>query len=133
MSDGIERLIRLSDKEYILSHGIKRTFFSYIPESCKTRKDNALVFVLHGALANGENAMRMANMEAMADKDHAILIYPDGAGKPDDRVFTWNSGHCCGYALETQSKDSEFLLHLIDKYAAEHNVNPSKVFMTRII
>ncbi len=132
MAGDIDRLIRFSDKSLFRYSGVDRSYLHYLPESYESAPDRArpLVLVLHGGGANGENAMRMADMEALADRDDFILLYPDGTGRPGDRVFTWNAGRCCAYALETNADDSGFLIAMIDFFIERFAVDPKRVFVT---
>lgn len=131
MAGDIDRLIRFSDKSLFQHRGIDRSYLHYLPESHASAPDRLrpLVLVLHGGGANGENAMRMADMEALADREDFILLYPDGTGRPGDRVFTWNAGRCCAYALETNADDSGFLVALIDLFIQKFHADPKRVFV----
>jgi polyhydroxybutyrate depolymerase len=129
MADNIDRLIRFSDKSLFPYRGIDRSYLHYLPTGYSKDRSWPLVLVLHGGGANGENAMRMADMEPLADREGFILLYPDGTGRPGDRVFTWNAGRCCAYALETNADDSGFLAALIDHFIAEHGADPRRVYV----
>ncbi|MFT5207981.1 MAG: polyhydroxybutyrate depolymerase [Candidatus Omnitrophota bacterium] len=124
---GIERLIRKSDKAVLMHDGVERRYFTYAPKDLGNSAP--AVFILHGGNANGENAMRMANMETLADREGFLLVYPDGAGPETDHVFTWNSGHCCGYAMQTESDDSGFLAALIDYCIEEYGCDAKRMYM----
>lgn len=128
MAGDIDRLIRFSDKTLFSYRGANRSYLPYFPPQHDPAKSWPLVLVLHGGGANGENAMRMADMEGLADRDGFILLYPDGAGKPGDRIFTWNAGRCCAYALETNSDDSGFLAALVDFFIQKHGADPKRVY-----
>ncbi len=124
---GIERLIRKADKAIFSHGGVERRYFTYVPKGLGTSAP--VVFILHGGNANGENAMRMADMESLADTEGFLLVYPDGAGLDADHVFTWNSGHCCGYAMRSRSDDSGFLAALIDHLVEEFDCDAKRIYM----
>ncbi len=129
MAGDIDRLIRFSDKAIFRYGQIDRSYLHYLPTQYSKDRAWPLVLVLHGGGANGENAMRMADMEALADREGFILLYPDGTGRPGDRVFTWNAGRCCAYALETNADDSGFLIALIDHFIDTFGADPKRVFV----
>lgn len=131
MAGDIDRLVRFSDKTLFPYRGTDRSYLHYLPLSYSVSDGvkRPLVLVLHGGGANGENAMRMADMEALADREGFILLYPDGTGRPGDRVFTWNAGRCCAYALEINADDSGFLIALIDFFITAHGADPKRVFV----
>ena len=129
MAGDIDRLIRFTDKSIFRYGQIDRSYLHYLPIQHSKDRSWPLVLVLHGGGANGENAMRMADMESLADREGFILLYPDGTGRPGDRIFTWNAGRCCAYALETNADDSGFLIALIDHFIAAYSADPKRVFV----
>lgn len=129
MAGDIDRLIRFSDKSIFRYGQIDRSYLHYLPTQYSKDRSWPLVLVLHGGGANGENAMRMADMEALADREGFILLYPDGTGPSGARVFTWNAGRCCAYALETNADDSGYLISLIDHFIAAYGADPKRVFV----
>ncbi len=67
-------------------------------------------------------------MSAAADKERFLAVYPRGTG----RLPTWNSGACCGYALENRVDDAGFLGALIDRLERDYTVDPRRIFATGI-
>jgi len=67
-------------------------------------------------------------MSATADKETFLAVYPRGTG----RVLTWNSGACCGYAMENRVDDTGFLHALIDKLERDYAVDRRRIFATGI-
>lgn len=130
MAGDIDRLVRFADKTIYPFRGADRSFLHYLPVHHSNDRSWPLVVVLHGGGANGENAMRMADLEGLADREGFILLYPDGTGRPGDRVFTWNAGRCCAYALETNADDSGFLIALIDLFVQRYGADPARVYVT---
>ena len=127
MTGDPDRLIRPSDKSRFRYGAAERTYLHHLP-TVPVAGLRPLVLVLHGGGANAENAMRMAGMERLADREGFILLYPDGTGRPGDRVFTWNAGRCCAYALETNADDSGFLIALVDLFIQKHGTDPARVY-----
>lgn len=125
--------IKMGDYEQSLAHaGRTRTYTIYLPPNIATASSLALVIVLHGGGGNGQSVARMSRMSALADQENFIVVYPDGTGRLGDVLLTWNSGNCCGYALDNNVDDVGFIRALIEKLQAEYNVDPKRIFVTGI-
>ncbi len=107
--------------------GRVRTFAVYHPQLNQDEKV-PLVMVLHGGLSNSDYAARMSGMNAKADRENFIAVYPNGSGEPGAKALTWNAWNCCGYAAEHRIDDAAFISAMIDKLAAEFPVNLKKVY-----
>lgn len=125
----MERLIRKEDKSFIDFQGTVRSYLYYEPENLISGELLSLLVLLHGGGANAENAMRMADAEVFADKYRTLIIYPDGYGDADDRVYTWNAGTCCGLAKERDSDDVSFLKTLIQQFCRQYNIRTDCVMV----
>jgi polyhydroxybutyrate depolymerase len=91
-----------------------------------------LVLVLHGGGGDALNAEALTGFTDKARREGFIVAYPDGSGRFDRRLLTWNAGHCCGHAMERRVDDVAFIRALIDKLLAEHPVDPRRVYATGI-
>ena len=91
-----------------------------------------LVIVLHGGGGNAASAAKMTGLSALGDKANFIVVYPDGTGRLDDRLLTWNAGNCCGYALDNQVDDAGFIRALIEKLARDYPIDARRVYATGI-
>jgi polyhydroxybutyrate depolymerase len=115
----------------IMVDGRTRTYLLHAPAGHDASKKMALVLVLHGATQSPESAERMSGMSELADRDDFLVAYPSGTGRLS-RVPTWNSGNCCGYALENNVDDVGFIRALIDKLEVDYPVDPKRVYVTGI-
>ena len=106
---------------------LKRRFDLYDPGR---EKHPALVIVLHGGGGNAANAANMTGFSELAEKEGFIVAYPDGSGRLAPRLLTWNSGHCCAYAMEEKIDDVAFMSALIDHLVAARGVDPKRVYVT---
>jgi polyhydroxybutyrate depolymerase len=98
--------------------GRERAYLVHLPRPAAIGNSPLpLVIVLHGGGGNAASAAKMTGLSALADKENFIVVYPDGTGRLDDRLLTWNSGNCCGYALDNQVDDVGFIRALIEKLA----------------
>lgn len=91
-----------------------------------------LLIVLHGGAGNGEQIQSLSEMDSDADEYGFIVAYPDGSGRLAERLFTWNSGHCCGYAFENNVDDVAFIGLLIDRLVGHYAIDPDRVYITGI-
>ncbi|MBI5715706.1 MAG: dienelactone hydrolase family protein [Chloroflexi bacterium] len=114
----------------IVVDGRTRTYTVHVP--IKITTPTSLVIVLHGGGGNDDNAERMTGMSAKADKEGFVVVYPNGSGRLDDKLLTWNSGNCCGYALDEKIDDTKFISALIDQMIATHKIDPKRVYVTGI-
>lgn len=90
-----------------------------------------VVIVLHGGGGDAGNAARMTGFSAKAPREGFIVIYPNGTARrfSGDR-FTWNAGHCCGYAMRHYVDDVGFIRQLIDIAVARDNADPDRIYVT---
>lgn len=124
-------LLKPGDDEQSLTHaGRTRTFTVHLPRGIGDELALPLVIVLHGGGGNGNNAARMTGFSLLADKEQFIVVYPDGTGRRDDKLLTWNAGNCCGYALDNQVDDVGFLRALIEKMQREYPIYPKRIYVT---
>jgi poly(3-hydroxybutyrate) depolymerase len=61
-------------------------------------------------------------------RTRAGVVYPNG---PNQRgpLRTWNAGHCCACARDQQIDDVGFMATLLDPLAAQHPVDPARVYV----
>ena len=111
--------------------GRTRRYFLHVPPTYDGKKPLPLVLVLHGGGQSPESAERMSGMSAKADKEGFLAAYPSGTGR-SSRMPTWNSGNCCGYAMQNNVDDVTFLRALIDQLEHDYSVDPRRVFVTGI-
>ena len=111
--------------------GRTRRYFLHAPPGYDGKKPLPLVLVLHGGGQSPESAERMSGMSAKADKEGFLAVYPSGTGR-SSRMPTWNSGNCCGYAMQNNVDDVTFLRALIDQLEHDYSVDPRRIFVTGI-
>jgi polyhydroxybutyrate depolymerase len=89
-----------------------------------------LVFVLHGGGGNAANAETMTGFTEKGRKEGFIVVYPEGSGRLRNRLFTWNAGHCCGYAMKEEVDDVGFINALIDTLAQRYPIDDKRIYVT---
>lgn len=123
---------RASDDRQVLRHnGIDRTYIVRVPD--RVTRGNApvpLVFVLHGGGGNANNAEAMSGLTAKGQREGFIVVYPDGTSRGRAPMFTWNAGHCCGYAMENRVDDVGFINALIDSLQSMYRIDPNRIYVT---
>ena len=112
-----------------LEHGGRtRTWHAYLP--ARRAAAPALVFVLHGS--GGDFAQARGgygyDFDVLAEAEDLIPIYPDGF------ELHWNDCRKAGpYAANTLDVDDVgFFRALVEKFAAEHGADRTRVFATGI-
>jgi len=119
-----------------LTHaGRTRTYKVYIPTICIVQKQKSvpLVIVLHGGGGNAKNAARVTGFSQKANTQGFIVVYPNGTSWIGRNIsLTWNSGNCCGYALENNIDDVGFIKTLIEKLEHELPIDPKRIYATGI-
>ncbi len=123
--------LKPGDHELALTAGGReRTYLLHLPPAYDGKRSLPLVIVLHGGGGNAEGAVRMTGFSAKADREGFIVVYPNGSGRLKARLLTWNSGNCCGYALDSDADDVGFIRALIDEMVRTRAVDPQRVYVT---
>ena len=112
--------------------GRERRYLLHLPPSIGGAQPLPLVIVLHGGANTPEMAEKMSGMSPKADSAGFIVAYPQGTTTPNDELYTWNAGNCCGYALDNNVDDVGFIRALIEKLQAEYNIASKRIFLNGI-
>ncbi len=121
----------VEQRQALVHNGITRTYVVRTPSAMPSRNVRIpLVLVLHGGGGNAFNAERMTGFTKQAKTRGFIVAYPEGTGRFNGKLLTWNAGHCCGYAMKNRTKDVDFIGTLIDKLIAEYPIDPRRVYVT---
>jgi polyhydroxybutyrate depolymerase len=130
-SASAQRRQQNAELQTIIVNGQPRTYLLRIPAAVAHRSERVpLVIVLHGGGGNGAITERMTNFTAKANAEGFIVVYPNGSGRLQTGLLTWNAGHCCGYAMEKHVDDVAFISALIDMLINRYPVDPKRVFAT---
>src|SRR5262245_12813252 len=105
----------LETKCQTLTHeGRERTYRVYVPQ--RLHEPVPLIFVLHGGGGSGANMelMTRQGFNRAADRDGAIVVYPDGVGR------NWNDGRTGvrSKAMEENVDDVGFFRALVRELSA---------------
>jgi len=120
-----------ADLQSISVGGRTRTYLVRVPPAIARHSARVpLVVVLHGGGGNAAISEGMTNFTAKANAEGFIVVYPNGSGRLQTSLLTWNAGHCCGYAMEKHIDDVGFISALIDTLSTAYPVDPKRVFVT---
>ena len=119
-----------SDEVSISVGAAARSYVIHLPGGREPPAPAALVLVLHGGGGNAENAARMSRMDAKADREGFIAVYPNGTGGPLGRFLTWNAWRCCGAALVKGVDDVAFIRAVVEKVSREHAIDRKRIYAT---
>ncbi len=105
---------------------LERNYISYIPSNLPKDKKVPLVIFLHGFTSSAEESIAISEglMNRLADRDGAIVLYPNAIDKH------WNDISGGHYEDTRGIDDTGFICFLIDKYIKEHNVDPKRVYIS---
>ena len=70
-------------------------------------------------------------MNALADREGFIVVYPQGTGWLGVHR-SWNAGACCGYAMNRQIDDVAFIRALVDELLRAYPVDAQRIYVTGI-
>ena len=107
---------------------LERHYVVHVPPG--TAPKAAVVLNFHGGGANAREEQRYTRMDALADRERFIVVYPDGTGPVRERFLTWNAGTCCGAASGGQVDDVAFVRALLDDLAGRIDYDASRVYAT---
>ena len=116
----------------LIHAGRERSYILHLSPTLAPERKYPLVIVLHGGGGNAASAGKMTGMNQQANRENFIVVYPNGAGRLGDRLLTWNSGNCCGYALDHQVDDVGFLRALVERLLTQYPIDPKRVYATGI-
>lgn len=121
------------DRDVSLEHGgRRRTYRVHVPPGLEGSEGLPLVLVMHGGVVNAYFTEYNTGMNAVADREGFITVYPNGTGRMEDRLLAWNVGFGFAYPLRNNVDDTGFLRELIVRMIGEYAVDPGRVYATGI-
>lgn len=107
---------------------LERHYIVHVPPQAEAKP--ALVLNFHGGGGNARAHQEYVRMDALADRERFVVVYPDGTGPVRERFLTWNAGTCCGMAAGAQVDDVGFVRALLDDLAERIAYDPARVYAT---
>lgn len=103
----------------------ERSFRVHVPPGYVHGRPTPLVLMFHGGGGSADQFQnRSARMDAVADREGFITVYPEGTGV----LATWNGGICCGRAAQDDIDDVAFVDALLDHLESALCVDRTRVF-----
>jgi polyhydroxybutyrate depolymerase len=110
--------------------GLTRTYIAHVPPRVSHGRPLPLVLAFHGGGGNASGFKAYAGLDALADREGFVVVYPDGSGRLGRRLLTWNAGGCCGYAASQNVNDVAFTLAVVRDVARNVSIDPARVYAT---
>lgn len=110
--------------------GVTRTYRLYVPASLQPDAPAALVVALHGGGGSGGQMEASTGLDSVAEHEGFLVAYPNGSGRLVNSLLTWNAGNCCGYALDEEVDDVEFIRSLVEDLSSAYAIDSRRVYAT---
>lgn len=117
------------DHSVAIEHdGLPRSYIAHLPP--QRNGPLPVVINLHGGGGNARAQQQYSRMDALADREGFITVYPNGTGRLKGRLLTWNAGTCCGYAASNRVNDVGFINALLEHLALLTPMDTKRVYAT---
>ena len=110
--------------------GRTRVYYVHLPPDASDGHPLPVVLNFHGGGGDAEGQERYSGMDAVANEEGFIAVYPDGTGRFGERLLTWNAGGCCGYAQDEAVDDVGFVRALIVDLSTVTPIDRSRIYAT---
>lgn len=132
-ADGLEPLARsLEPGSHLIEMkygGLDRSYIVHLPPRASGASALPVILNFHGAGSNAMQQERYSAMDATADRDRFVAVYPNGTGR-GKRALTWNAGGCCAYAERHRIDDVGFTRALLDDLATRVRIDRARIYAT---
>jgi len=118
------------DRSLTVGGGASRTYIVHVPPRVSEGRPLPIVIAFHGGGGNAPSFKAYAGLDAQADREGFVVVYPDGSGRLGRRLLTWNAGACCGYASAQNVDDVGFSLAVLRDVARNVSIDPTRVYAT---
>jgi polyhydroxybutyrate depolymerase len=103
-----------------------RSYIAHIPPGAETARP--VVINMHGGGSNAAQQQKYSQMDPLADREHFIVVYPNGTGRA--HMFVWNAGTCCGRAPMQRIDDVAFVRSVIDDLGHRTPIDRTRIYAT---
>ncbi len=119
-------ILPVDDQRMLTVDGLERSYIIHIPAGLSSSNPQPLVFIFHGLGGNGSYIQQSSGMDAIADANGFVVVYPNGSGTGNSQ--SWNGGTCCGYALDNNVDETAFVRQIIEDVGTLVKVDPARVY-----
>ena len=111
--------------------GRERWYLVDLPPRYDASRRYPLVLNFHGGGGSPNGARTQSGFSAFAADVGAIVVYPAGTGRlTRDRLLTWNTETCCGFAQRAHIDEAAFVRALLDTLAATYSIDANRIYAT---
>jgi polyhydroxybutyrate depolymerase len=110
--------------------GRARFYYVHLPPQVSNGAPLPVVLNFHGGGGTAPGQETYSGMDAVADEEGFIVVYPSGSGRLGERLLTWNAGGCCGYAQDEAVDDVGFVRALIEDLSTVTPIDRSRIYAT---
>jgi len=103
---------------------MRRTYRVHVPAIYDDSTQVPLLINVHGYSANAALHRHMSQMNAKANEEGFIVVYPNGTGWPR----AWNAGNRLGKHKRRETDDVGFLSVLIDTMIAGYQIDTMRIY-----
>jgi polyhydroxybutyrate depolymerase len=108
--------------------GRNREYIVHVPRGAAAARPVVVAF--HGGGGEAAGFQGYAGLDAVADREGFVVVYPFGTGPLPRRLLTWNAGECCGYAMNQNIDDVAFAVAVLDDVARRTTIDQGRVYAT---
>jgi polyhydroxybutyrate depolymerase len=127
----VSPILTPGDHTVTLQHGGReRSAIVHVPRRVAERQVLPVVVNFHGGGGHSANQQEYSLLDAVAESENFIAVYPNGTGRLSGRLLTWNAGTCCAYSVINKIDDVGFVRALIDKIAADFPIDRRRIYAT---
>jgi len=111
--------------------GRDRSYLIDLPPRYASRGPLPLILNFHGGGGSPNGARTQSGFSTLGARVGAIVVYPAGSGRfSDERLLTWNTGSCCGYAKAENVDEAAFVRALLDTLERTYPIDRKRIFAT---
>ena len=112
----------------IISGGLSRTYIVHLPPAYQNQGAQSFPVVLafHGGGGKADGMDKLTHMNATADQDDFIVVYPNGYKN------SWADGRGVTNAEKDNVDDVQYTSDLITDLAAHYRIDPKRIYATGI-
>ncbi len=107
-----------------------RTLLVHLPPAFLERGPLPVLLAFHGGGGSARGFQKYAGLDAVADREGFVVVYPDGTGPLGRWLLTWNAGGCCGRAQKDRIDDVGFVFRLLADLARDLPLDHTRVYAT---
>lgn len=106
----------------IVSGGLDRCYFLYVPPGHDPAQPTPVVFSFHGFLTNPNSQALITGWHQLADQEGFLVVYPQGSKFPQ----RWNAGATWG---NLEVDDVQFFRDMLDDLSAVATMDRSRIYV----